>query len=85
MILCSNDSDLVPLVKAIQEDFPECSIGIVAPIPEQKGERHRRGNTELEKLSNWTRHYIRDEELARSQLPEVVPTKKKASKKPLHW
>ncbi|MFA6015444.1 MAG: NYN domain-containing protein [Gallionellaceae bacterium] len=85
VIICSNDSDLVPAVNAIREDFPECSIGIVAPIPAPMGERHRRGNTELEKLSNWTRHYILDDELASSQLPDVVPTKKKASRKPPHW
>ena len=85
VIICSNDSDLVPAVRAIQADFPECSIGIVAPLPEPNGELHRRGNTELEKLANWTRHYIRDDELAKSQLPDVVPTKKKASRKPAHW
>jgi uncharacterized LabA/DUF88 family protein len=85
VVICSNDSDLVPAVKAIQEDFPACLVGIVAPLQEPNGNRHRRGNTELEKLANWTRHYIRDEELAKSQLPDVVPTKKKASRKPQHW
>lgn len=85
VVICSNDSDLVPAVKAIQEDFPECLVGIVAPLQEPNGYRHRRSNTELEKLANWTRHYIRDEELAKSQLPDVVPTKKKASRKPQHW
>lgn len=85
VVICSNDSDLVPAVKAIQEDFPECIVGIVAPLQEPNGNRHRRGNTELEKLANWTRHYIRDDELAKSQLPDVVPTKKKASRKPQHW
>jgi len=85
VIICSNDSDLVPAVKAIQEDFPECIVGIVAPLYEPDTSRHRRGNTELEKLANWTRHYIRDDELEESQLPDVVPTKKKAARKPLHW
>lgn len=85
VIICSNDSDLVPAVKAIQVDFPTCRVGIVAPIPEPTSRIHRRGNTELEKLADWTRHYIRDEDLANSQLPDVVPTKKKAARKPLHW
>jgi uncharacterized LabA/DUF88 family protein len=85
VVICSNDSDLVPAVKAIQEDFPKCVVGIVAPMHEPNANRHRRGNTELEKLANWTRHYIRDDELATSQLPAVVPTKKKASRKPQHW
>jgi hypothetical protein len=41
--------------------------------------------TELAQLTNWTRHYIRDEELAKVQLPDVVPTKKKAARKTAHW
>jgi hypothetical protein len=85
VIICSNDSDLVPAVKAVQEDFPHCIVGLVAPLPEPNGSRHRRSNTELERLANWTRHYIREEELLRSQLPDVVPTKKKAARKPPHW
>lgn len=85
VVICSNDSDLVPAVKAIQADFPECIVGIVAPLHEPNGNPHRRGNTELAKLANWTRHYIRDEELAKSQLPDVVPTRKKAARKPPHW
>jgi uncharacterized LabA/DUF88 family protein len=85
VVICSNDSDLVPAVKAIQADFPECIVGIVAPLHEPNGNPHRRGNTELEKLAHWTRHYIRDEELAKSQLSDVVPTRKKASRKPPHW
>jgi hypothetical protein len=85
VVICSNDSDLVPAVKAIQADFSECSVGIVAPLHEPNSNRHRRGNTELEKLADWTRHYILDDELSKSLLPDVVPTKKKAARKPLHW
>lgn len=85
VIICTNDSDLVPAVKAIQEDFPHCKVGIVAPLRESDVMRHRRSNTELEQLANWTRHYIRDDELIRSQLPDIVPTKKKAARKPTHW
>ena len=85
VVICSNDSDLIPVVKAVQEDFPKCIVGIVAPLHEPNGVRHRRGNTELEKLAHWTRHYIRDDELSNSQLPDMVPTKKKASHRPLHW
>lgn len=85
VVICSNDSDLVPVVKAIQADFPACIIGIVAPLNEPNSSRHRRTNTELTQLANWTRHHIREEELAKSQLPDVVPTKKKAARKPAHW
>lgn len=85
VVACSNDSDLVPAIKSLREDFPSCEIGIVAPLPEPDGKRHRRGNAELEQLANWTRGYILNEELAKSQLPEVVPTRKKAARKPAYW
>ena len=35
--------------------------------------------------AHWVRHYIRDDELAVSQLPRNVPTKKKPASKPAHW
>ncbi|MCX7180326.1 MAG: NYN domain-containing protein [Proteobacteria bacterium] len=85
VVICSNDSDLVPAAKALRQDFPHCQLGIVAPLPEPRGEIYRRANTELRELADWTRHYIRDEELVLSQLPDVVPTRKKAARKPPYW
>lgn len=85
VVACSNDSDLEPAIKSLREDFPSCEIGIVAPLPEPDGERYRRGNAKLEQLADWTRSYILDEELAKSQLPEIVPTRKKAARKPAYW
>jgi len=85
VMVCSNDSDLEPAIKSLREDFPSCEIGIVAPLPEPDGECYRRGNAKLEQLADWTRSYILDEELAKSQLPEVVPTRKKAARKPSYW
>jgi hypothetical protein len=34
---------------------------------------------------NWTRTYIRDDELKNALLPDQVPTRKKPAKKPPHW
>lgn len=39
----------------------------------------------LEDCAHWTRHYIRDEELAAHLLPERVGTRKKPVTKPEHW
>ena len=85
VVICSNDSDLVPVAKALREDFPECQLGIVAPIFPPTGNKSRRGNAELQALAHWTRHYIRDDELAQAHLADVVPTKKKAARKPSYW
>jgi uncharacterized LabA/DUF88 family protein len=85
VVICSNDSDLVPVIKAIKEDFPNCEVGIVAPLPEPNSNSHRRRNTELANLATWARSHIQDNELLNAQLPGVVPTQKKASRKPSHW
>lgn len=85
VVVCSNDSDLVPAAKALREDFPDCELGIVAPLPEPHGNQNRRANAELQALADWTRHYIRDDELLLSQMPEMVPTRKKPAKKPTYW
>ena len=85
VVICSNDSDLVPAARALREDYPHCQLGIVAPLPEPGTHSHRRGNSELQNLANWTRHYIRDEELAQAQLPDVVSTRKKAARRPSYW
>ncbi len=84
-VVCSNDSDLVPVAKALREDFPHCQLGIVAPLPEPDGIRFRRANAALQEIADWTRHHIRDDELASAQLPDVVPTRKRAARKPAYW
>jgi uncharacterized LabA/DUF88 family protein len=85
IVLCTNDSDMVPAIKAIQADFPAIQIGVIAPLPPPHGKIVRRANKELSKLANWSRHYILDEELQKAQLPSVVPTRKKAARKPTYW
>ena len=84
-VICSNDSDLIPAVKAIRQDFPALQLGLVAPLPEPAPGTRRHVNKELLELTNWARRYVRDDELLRSQLPDVVPTSKKAACKPGHW
>ena len=85
VVLCSNDTDLVPAVKLIRLDFPNIEIGIVAPVAPPAANNHRYANAELQALAHWTRRYIRDEELAAAQLRDVVPTRKKAARKPVYW
>ena len=42
-------------------------------------------NKRLTQRADWVRHYLRDDELAQSQLPTNVQTKKKPASKPAHW
>jgi uncharacterized LabA/DUF88 family protein len=86
VVLCSNDSDLEPPLRYIREDFPDIQIGVVIPgkeIPAR--ERHRPISESLSRHAHWTRKVIKDDELAKSQLPNRVPTRKKAIDKPDYW
>jgi uncharacterized LabA/DUF88 family protein len=87
-VICSNDSDLEPALAFIWKDAPQVSIGLVLPLTEpakQAGLEQRFSNKRLTPLSHWVRHYLRDDELAKAQLPQSVNTRKKPATKPLHW
>jgi uncharacterized LabA/DUF88 family protein len=86
LVICSNDSDAEPALKAIREDFPGITIGVVTPIRPITGEdRHRSISTSLARRAHWTRQHILDAELEAAQLPSKVPTNKKPIRKPNHW
>lgn len=83
VVVCSNDSDVEPVLAAIREDFPAIQIGVITPASPQ--DEHRRISKSLVAHAHWVRRYITDDELAASQLPQQVPTKKKPAIKPEHW
>lgn len=86
LVICSNDSDMEPALRLISEDVPKAKIGLVMPLrPKVDVQVRGAPNKRLTKNADWVRHYIRDDELALSQLPISVPTKKKPATKPIHW
>lgn len=87
IVFVSNDSDLAPALQAIREDFgARTTIGVIFPIAEKKHNNSARPeNDSLRKSANWTRSYIRDEELASNLLRDIIPTKKKPIRKPAYW
>jgi uncharacterized LabA/DUF88 family protein len=86
LIICSNDSDLIPALKAIRQDNPLIKLGVVFPRKSNITDPNTRpANKGLSELCDWTRSHINDNELASSQLPNIVPTGKKAIKKPDYW
>lgn len=85
LVICSNDSDLEPALKMIREDVPTAKLGLVMPLRDTDTADGKVPNKRLTALAHWVRHHIRDDELAQSQLPQHVPTKKKPASKPLHW
>ena len=86
LVLVSNDSDALPVLEAIQEDFDQVKIGLIMPLTlPSDGKKGRPASKGLAKLAHWSRSYIRDDELIHALLPTQVPTKKKPAKKPAHW
>jgi uncharacterized LabA/DUF88 family protein len=85
IVLVSNDSDIVPSLEFIRKDYSEVVIGSIMPRRKVKQGKNRVSNKEISDLSNWTRQYVLDSELENSQLPDLVPTKKKPAYKPDYW
>jgi hypothetical protein len=80
----SNDTDLSPALQAIRDDFgSSVKIGVIIPI--RKETTGRPPNAKLSSYADWTRKYITNNELADSQLPELIPTNRKPIIKPEYW
>lgn len=80
-VLVSSDTDMVPALEALRADF-NLGLGLILP---RKPEGGRPPAGSLMQLVDWTRSHILDSELAKSQLPIRVPTKRKPADKPAYW
>lgn len=80
-ILVSSDSDLIPALKYIRNDFKSIVLGLVLP----RSNDHGRANKGLSEFTDWTRSHIKTEELEKHQFPEMIPTNKKPIYKPNYW
>lgn len=86
IILISNDSDAMPALKAIREDFPHIIIGVIMPIhPPIPHKTMRRASGSLSKYADWTIAYITDQQLLSAQVPPAITTNKQPIVKPNHW
>lgn len=68
MVLCTNDSDQEPTLKALREKHPNIKIGLVSPI--KKHDRY--ASKDLAKYAHW-QQTIHEVHLANAQLPEKIP------------
>ena len=85
VVLVSNDSDLVPALEFIKNENVNIIVGSIMPRRKREGGKNRAVNKEISDLSNWSRKYLLDSELEKSQLPDVVPSRKKPAFKPDYW
>jgi len=82
IILCTNDTDLLPALAALSEDFPSIEKGIVYPI---KKDSKRAVSKEFQTYCDWKWKHLSNSDLAQSQLPDKIPTHKKPILKPETW
>jgi 6-hydroxy-3-succinoylpyridine 3-monooxygenase len=66
-VVCSNDRDLAGAFAAVRRDHPGVSIGLVAPVRDQ-----RYVSSYLSKLANWYKP-LSMVHIARAQLPDKIP------------
>lgn len=85
VVLVSNDSDLVPALKFARRTNALLTMGTILPELLREANNSRPNNVDLSALSDWSRHYIRVEELQAAQLPDKIPTSKKPIFKPDYW
>ena len=85
VILVSNDSDLLPALQFSKKFNANLTVGTIIPRMQPKSGARRPANSKLSSFSDWTRAYIHENELEASQLPEIVPTRRKAIVKPSYW
>lgn len=82
VILCTNDTDLLPALSALSEDYPNINKGIVFPVRENA---KRPVSNQFKKYCDWSWKKLSNNDLAYSQLPLKIPTRKKAIFKPITW
>ncbi len=84
LVLVSNDSDLAPALEIIRKDYTQLKIGIIFPAYSHRKGSRRSGR--LKQLADWTRDYLRVDELEQCQLPETLQNRKNRTlRKPEKW
>lgn len=81
IIAVTNDSDFAPAMELIRQ-HTNATLGLIVP----RRENASHVNAQLSAQAHWVRNYIREEELAQSQLPSMIRlTKNSVVHKPLSW
>jgi len=82
LVLVSSDTDMTPALKAIREDFPEITVGVILP---HRAELNRPSPGSLKQYAHWMRRVVTGDELQSHQFPNRVPTRKAPAVKPDYW
>lgn len=81
IVICSNDTDIIPALEFSRKANPELIIGAIFP-------RSKNGNIPISNITehvDWHWDYIDPSLLQRHQLPNKIPTRKRPILKPDYW
>lgn len=81
LVVCTNDSDMIPPVEMIRNDYPTLRIGVV--VPREQGASRVISN--LAEFGDWNLPYVSYDALSLSLLLNKIPTRRKPILKPNHW
>ncbi len=87
-VLVSNDTDYVPILAMLKSRplLQSIVIGLLPPLlSEKEFNVKRKPSRDLIALSDWSRYPVESRILQECQLPAVIPTRKKAIRRPDHW
>ncbi|MGX1172390.1 uncharacterized LabA/DUF88 family protein [Pseudomonas sp. R151218B TE3479] len=82
LVLVSSDTDMTPALRALREDFPETTVGVILP---HRAELNRPSPGSLKQHAHWIRRVVTCDELQSHQFPNRVPTHKAPAIKPDYW
>ena len=80
VVIVTNDTDVAPSLELIRAETA-VSVGLIVPTRHSE----RPPNNALSRLAHWTRTHILAEELAASQLPNMVRLGTNPVQKPISW
>lgn len=76
-VIVTNDSDIAPVINMVKE-YTSAIVGVVLPTKSNP-------SSELVKNADWCKREIKPVELSKSQLPRVVPSRRRSKSKPISW
>lgn len=87
VVLVTNGTDVTPAFEMLAARYPHIVRGLVIPTRKigEGGDVGTEANVSLAKHAHWVRRHISKDELRASQLPDVVPGRRRASIKPHSW
>jgi len=80
VVIVTNDTDIAPAVHLLKQRT-SATVGVVIPTTEHA----RRPNADLAGPADWVRTHITEAELKASQLPRVIPDRRRPVSKPVSW